>query len=219
MYIEYYINSIDEKDIEIKSNIDQVIKYPISGILAGYSQAKFIKKNYASQRVGCLIDYPICASDPNKRQDLINDAIKIECNYICITIPFYWIVNRKYDKFREDIKKNIEICNTNNIDIRYILEYRKFDHGLLTKICEILYLNGIKIIYPSTGFFLDNLDDNVIAASYLKQKTGINTIINGNVWTNKHIETIIKTNPFGLSCNNLSTFKLLDKNLYGTEEQ
>lgn len=215
MYIEYYINSIDEKDIEIKSNIDEVIKYPISGILAPYSQAKFIKKNYPNRSVGCLIDYPISSCDPSRRLDLINDAIKIDANYICITIPFYHIINRKYDKFREDIKKNLELCNHHNIEIRYILEYRKFDHALLTKICEILILNDIKTVYPSTGFFLDNLEDNIIAASYLKQKTGINVMINGNLWTAKHTDSLIKANSFGFSCNNVTTLKLLDKNLYG----
>jgi deoxyribose-phosphate aldolase len=214
MYIEYYINSIDEKDIQIKSNIDEVIKYPISGILAPYSQAKFIKKNYPTQSVGCLIDYPISSCDPGRRSDLINDAIKIDINYVCVTVPFYYIINRKYDKFREDIKKNLELCNSHNIDIRYVLEYRKFDHALLTKICEILLVNNIKTIYPSTGFFLDNLEDNIIAASYLKQKTGISVIINGNLWTARHAESLIKANSFGFSCNNAAAFKLLDKKTY-----
>lgn len=214
MYIEYYINSIDEKDIQIKSNIDEVIKYPISGILAPYSQAKFIKKNYPVQSVGCLIDYPISSCDPSRRSDLINDAIKIDINYVCVTIPFYYIINRKYDKFREDIKKNLELCNSRNVDIRYVLEYRKFDHALLTKICEILLVNNIKTIYPSTGFFLDNLEDNIIAASYLKQKTGISVIINGNLWTARHSESLIKANSFGFSCNNAAAFKLLDKKIY-----
>ena len=46
MYIEYYINSIDQKEIDIKNTIDQVVKYPISGVLATYNEAKFIKKNF-----------------------------------------------------------------------------------------------------------------------------------------------------------------------------
>jgi len=38
MYTEYYINNIDEKDAEIKTNIDNCIKYSIGGVLAPFGQ-------------------------------------------------------------------------------------------------------------------------------------------------------------------------------------
>lgn len=207
MYIEYYSNSIDEKDIEIKNITDELVKLGINNSLNTYSSTKFLTKNYSDLNTGCLIDYPLASSDPNKRSEMINDAIKIGAKYVCITLPFYWIINRKYDKFRDDIKKNFDLCKQHNVDIRYILEYRKFDHTLLSKVCEILVLNEIKLIYPSTGLFIDNIDDNLIAASYLKQKTGIESIINGNIWTNNHVKSVIKSEHYGISCNNLSSIK------------
>jgi hypothetical protein len=39
------------------------------------------------------------------------------------------------------------------------LEYRVFDHHCLKKICEILDTFGIKKVFPSTGYFIDNLAD------------------------------------------------------------
>lgn len=207
MHIEYYFNTIDEKDIEIKNTIDHLIKFNITNILATFCISKFIIKNFSNLTTGCLIDYPLAFSDPNKRSDCIHDAINIGAKFIVITLPFYWIINRKYDKFREDIKKNYDLCKSNNVDIRYMLEYRKFDHALLAKICEILVENQISLIYPSTGFFLDNIDDNIIAASYLKQKTGINSILNGNIWTENHMKSILQTGHYGISCNNISSIK------------
>lgn len=212
MYIEYYINSIDQKEIDIKNTIDQVIKYPISGILATYNEAKFIKKNFPNINVGYFIDYPIASSDIDRRQDLINDAIQSNANYICITIPFNSIINRKYNKFRDDISKNLELAKKKNIDIRYILEYRKFDHQLLTKICEILLEKGVNTIYPSTGLFIDNIEDNIIACAYLHEKTKINTIINGNIWKSNQIDNILKIKPFGVSVCHIENLKLLFQN-------
>jgi deoxyribose-phosphate aldolase len=208
MFIEYYITNIDEKEIELKNNIEQIIQYPISGIVASHPQSKFIKKNFPNIRTGCFVDYPIANNDIDRRPDLIKDAISIECNYINITIPFYYIINRKYNKFREDIKKNLDICNSHSIELRYILEYRKFDHQLLLKVCEILLENQINTIYPSTGLFLDNIEDNTIACAYLNNKTGINTIVNGNIWKKDQITQIHKIQPYGFSTNQIETVKL-----------
>lgn len=217
MYIEYYINSIDEKEIDIKNNIDQITNNAISGIIAPYSQAKFIKKNFNDISVGHFIDYPIASCDSDRRQDLIMDAINAGASYISVSAPFYQIVNRKYNKFRDDISKNLELCSKHNIELRYILEYRKFDHQLLSKICEILLEKGIKTIYPSSGLFLDNIDDNIIACAYLHEKTGINTIVNGNIWKKNQIENILKIKPYGISLCHIENLKLLFSLLFGVE--
>lgn len=217
MYVEYYINAIDEKEIDIKNNIDQICKYPISNILSPHSQCKFIRKNFPDIKTGCFVDYPLSSSDNERRQDLIMDAINIGINNIAITAPFYQIINRKYNKFRDDIAKNLELCSKHNIDLRYILEYRKFDHQLLTKICEILLEKGINIIYPSSGLFLDNIEDNIIACAYLHEKTGINTIVNGNIWKKNQIDNILKIKPYGISVCHIENLKLLSPLLFGVK--
>lgn len=208
MNIEYYINNIDEKDIDIKKNIEELkIHTSINKVIATPHYAKLIKKNFSSLIVGAFIDYPIANCDPYHRPMMIQDAIKNNIDYIAITLPFYYLVNKKYDKLREDIQKNLEVCNGK--EIRYILEYRKFDHQILAKACEILLSCDIKTIYPSTGFFLDSLEDNLLACNYLHTKTSINTIINGNAWTQKHIKQIMKSDVHGFSCNNIVTLKLI----------
>jgi deoxyribose-phosphate aldolase len=214
MYIEYYINSIDEKEEDIKQNISKVLTYPVSSVLANHSIARLIKKNFLHTKIGCFIDYPIAASDFDSRQQQIIDAINIGANYVAITIPFFQIVNRKYAKFRDDIRKNLDICQKYQIDIRYILEYRKFDHQLLAKVCEILMENTINIVYPSSGLFIDNIQDNIIASAYLHEKTGIQTIVNANIWKQSHVDSILKINPYGISLNQISNFELIDKTLY-----
>ena len=210
MYTEYYINTIDDKEIDLKNNIDIIIKQSVANVVASYDHAKFIKKNYPNLNIGCFVDYPCANGDIERRQDLINDAIKIGINYINITIPFYQVINRKYNKLKEDVKKNLDLCQKSNIDIRYMLEYRKFDHQLLCKVCDVLKDGGITTVYPSTGFFLDNIEDNIIACAYLYEKTGINTIVNGNIWQKNQVDNIYKINPYGFSSNQLNSFDLIN---------
>lgn len=206
MYIEYYINNIDDKDIDIKKQLDYIkSSCKVRNVIAPPYHAKLIKKNFATFKVGCFLDYPIAGNDPGSRVDIIRNIFKANIDYAAIVLPFYYLVNRKYDKLRDDIKKNLEASEGK--EIRYILEYRKFDHQILTKACEILMIGGISTIYASTGFFIDNLDDNIIACSYLHKKTSINTIINGNCWTDQHISQIVQSDMFGFSSNNLFALK------------
>jgi len=61
-------------------------------------------------------------------------------------MPQVLAANRKYDKIRDDIKSIVEIAQTYNASVRYILEYRKFDHFCLKKACEIFENMGIKYV-------------------------------------------------------------------------
>lgn len=210
MKIEYYINSIDDKDIDIKENIDKAVQFNIDSLLCSIHNIRLVKKNF-NINCGVFIDYPLSFNDFNYRKDSIANAIDCGANFVAITTPFQLIINRKYTKFREDIVNNLTLCKNHNIDIRYILEYRKFDHTLLQKVCDILKECGIERVYPSTGLFMDNIEDNIIACSYLKQKTGIDTIINGNIWNKSHIGSIQKNKPSMVSTNQIESLYLLQK--------
>jgi len=209
MYIEYYINSVDDKYIEIKDNIDILSKNAyIKNMVSTPFYAKLLKKNFTKINVGAFLDYPISSCDPKFRSQMVTDCAESNIDFLCITLPFYLLVNRKYDQIREDIKKNID--SANGKELRYILEYRKFDHQILTKICEILVSSGIKTIYPSSGFFIDNLDDNIIASTFLHNKTSIKTIINGNAWTNAHFKQVLSSGMYGFSSNSITTLQSLN---------
>lgn len=214
MYIEYFFNSIEDNENEIRLTMDKLNHYPIHNILTLYSNLKFFKKNFPKYNYGCFIDYPISTYEFSKRHELIIDAIDIGARFICITVPFSSIINRKYSKFKEDIEKNKDICLSKNIELRYILEYRKFDHNILSKICNILVSNNINIAYPSTGFFIDNADDNIIASTFLKTKTNINMIINANIWTDKQVQNIINSEPYGISVNQILALEMVLKYLH-----
>jgi hypothetical protein len=75
---------------------------------------------------------------------------------------------------------------------------------------QILLEFGISECFPSTGYLLDDINDNMIAAAMINKKTEkINIIINGNIWNQKQAETICKSSVYGIRVNSVNAVSLL----------
>lgn len=211
MQIDYQIADIDITDAEVKELVKEIVSlHGVSSITAPYYLIKVIKGIVESKQIpiSCSIDYPLGISDSKTRLTAIDQAAKIGANFVDIVMPQNLASNRKYDKIREDLKSTTELCKTHNIEPRYLLEYRVFDHHCLKKICEILDDFNVKQIFPSTGFFIDNLADNIIAASFLHQNSkNLEIFCSGNLWSDKHFDLINKANIFGIRINSIHTLK------------
>jgi deoxyribose-phosphate aldolase len=214
MYTEYtcYDPSINEE--EVKKNIMEAVKLSPDCISVHPYSIPYIK-NLIPDTVflSCVVDYPMGLSDINTRNSVVEQISKNQhVSMIDISMPSKLIVNRKYDKFREDIRSNLEICNNNNCMLRYLLEYRTFSHEILAKVCQILVSFGVEYVMPSSGFMLDDINDNIIAAKYLMSKSKIKVICNGNVWTEKQVQNVIKSGVYGLRVSSIPALEILAKN-------
>lgn len=210
MYIDFAIINTDINDAEAKSILVEACKFPINSITAPFYLAKIFKNLIPSPSttLSCLIDYPLGISDSKTRRFSIEQVQKIGINCVDIAMPQNLATNRKYDKIRDDIKYTQEFCIEHKIQTRYILEYRVFDHHCLKKICEILESFSINFIFPSSGFFIDNLADNILASIFLHQNSkDLNIICTGNAWTNKHFETMKKSGLFGFRTTSLHSLE------------
>lgn len=206
MLIEFYLNNF-YTDQEAKDLFRQIKNdYRIDSILVNQHHYRLAKYCFASQKINIYIDYPLGMSTSYIRLKNI-EIISGQSGIVSIQAPSYMLVNRKYDPIRREIQeiKNILPQDT---EIRYILDYRKFNHNILHKFCSILKENNIDIIYPSSGFFLDNIYDNIVASKYLEQKSSISSIFNGNIWTKDHIELIIKSKLYGISLEHIHSLNL-----------
>lgn len=194
--IEYasYDYAINEN--ETQENIIQAIKLGANSIsVLPYSLTtiknipQIIEKNI---KVSCALDFPYGVSDNKSRIFMASQIIKAknDINYLDIMMPTKIITNRKYDKFREEVKNLIETCFAHNIKIRYILEYRTFSHEVIAKVCEIMTDFGLDTVFPSSGIMIDNVDDNLIACNFLSTKTKIKPIFTGGAYQAKHIQSI-----------------------------
>lgn len=51
-----------------------------------------------------------------------------------------------------------------------MLEYRIYSYELLYKIAQILLDHGVTTILPSTGYLLDDINDNILACVLIHKK-------------------------------------------------
>lgn len=200
MYIDFAIIDTDTAENSAKDTIKYLIDNSlVNSITVPYYFSKLVKPYLATGLdFSCFIDFPLGISDSKTRITAADQAIKSGFNTIDISMPQNLAANRKYDKIRDDIKSISDLKINDNISIRYMLEYRKFDHYCLKKICEIFDNLGIRYIFPSTGYFIDNLADNILASIFLYNNSkDLKIICTGNMWQDKHFETIIKSGLFG----------------------
>lgn len=209
MYIDFAINDTEINEAEAKQLAIEVSKFPINSITVPHYLIKSVRSLITTNiNISCFIDYPLGVSDQKTRRFAVEQAQKNGASSVDIAMPQNLAANRKYDKIREDIKNIYEFCNENNVQIKYILEYRVFDHHCLKKICEIFDDFNINYVYPSTGFFLDNLADNILASIFLHQNSkNLNVISTGNIWSEKHFETIKKSGLFGFRTNSIHSLR------------
>ena len=209
-YTEYLLYNLDYSDEETKKSIQEAIKYSVDCISVPFAYTKYCKllTKDTPIKIANIIDYPLGLLDTQSRAIAISNAIDNGADKICVVLQNNYLNLKKYDKIRYDIKTNQEICSKSNIPINYYLEYRIFTHQSLIKACNILMEMSIDTIYISSGYMLDNIEDNIIASVLLKEKTGINTIFSTNIWTKKHIELLTKNKIDHIRFSNINSLAL-----------
>lgn len=193
-YIEYALYDLDFNEDEIKNSVEAAIELGVDCISVPFFLTKFCKnltKNTKTS-ISNAIDYPLGISDIKSRNNAIVNAIENGAEKIEIVIQNSYLSCKKYDKLRQDIKSNYDICFSKNIPIYYYLEYRVFTHQSLIKACNLLLEIPINNVYVSSGYMLDNVEDNMIATMLLQEKTNIKPIFTTDIWTKKHVELLIK---------------------------
>ena len=215
MHLEYSYYDITLKDSELIDHINKIIKFDpqaISVLPPHVKKLKSVLSSNTSIKISTPIDFPLGILDLQSRLSIAEACIKNGASILDIVCPAYLLCNRKYDKFREDIKIMQELCFNNNIEIRYILEYRQFSYELLYKIAQILYDSHIKTIYPASGYFLDDISDNILASALISKKVpNINIVCNGNIWNDSQVKVAKNSKIYGLRVNSLNALELMTK--------
>lgn len=210
MYTDYSIIDTDISESDARNNIKHVIDSGlVNSITAPFYFIKLLKPHvHTGLDLSCLIDYPLGVSDNKTRPMAITQAIKAGFNTVDIAMPQNLVSNRKYDKIRDDIQSAKDIKGDSKTNIRYILEYRKFDHHCLKKICEILEDFDIHYILPSSGYFIDNIADNILASIFLyKNSKDLKVICTGNCWKDAHFDSVINSGLFGFRTSSIQALE------------
>jgi deoxyribose-phosphate aldolase len=212
MLLEYSYYDTASNDTEIQKNLTEALKQNIQTISVLPPYARLVKSMVADTiKVSCPIDYPMGLLDIKSRLSVVDFCLKNNVDIIEAVCPAQLLCNRKYEKFRDDIKQLTSLCSVSNVELRYVLEYRQYSYELLYKIAQILYDFNIKTIYPSTGYSLDDIGDNIIASALINKKVpNINIICNGNLWNSNHLKMIKNNQLYGLRTNSLNGLQLIN---------
>jgi len=207
--LEYINTSYELTETSLLIDLKQIQNIPeITTVVLPHYFVKYARGALGYEKnISCLIDYPMGMSDIKNRAQLSSYATKNLANCIDIVVPSHYLTNRKYNKIREDICQQKEICK----NVRYIFEYRSYDHQYLKKMGQILLENGLDTVCVSTGQSLDVLSDSLIASQFLLSEIpGIKTIINSNFWNTRHFDLLFKiTQNSSIRSSSLFTIKSL----------
>lgn len=214
MIIEYALHDLTENDLNTRQQIDKALNFSINSISVYLPHLKIAKQAIDSSRVdipiNISIDHPFGQTDTDFREIVVKKAIDAGAKIITMSCQWYYAVNRKYDKIRKDAESILELCKKNKVELRYTLEYRAFSYPLMQKISQILLEKEIYTVYVSSGQYLDNIYDNLLASAMINKKVpDINIICNGNFWTNEHIELLHKSDVYGQTAKSIHSLELL----------
>jgi deoxyribose-phosphate aldolase len=215
MEIEYSYYDIASNDEEIKTNLIKAVSYPIVGVSVLPHFLKCAKMVVPKNiKLSTPIDYPMGLLDLKSRLSAVEYSIKNGANTIELVAPSHALCNRKYDRIRDDIRANLDLCMQYSVELRYMVDYRVFSYDTLYKIAQIFISSGIATIYPSTSNFLDDINDNIIASALINKKVSqIKIICTGNLWNIDQAKTVKKANLYGIKVNSINALDLLTKNL------
>lgn len=208
-YIEYALYDLDYNEEEIKHSIENAVLLGVDCISVPFALTKACKSLTKDTNIiiSNPIDYPLGILDTKTRNNAIINAINNGAEKIEIVIQNNYLNYKKYDKIKADMASNYEICQKYNIPLSYMLEYRVFTHQSLIKACNMMLEIPLSTVYVSSGYMLDNVEDNIVAVVLLNQKTNINTIFSGSIWNKKQTELLNKNNIKSLRLNTINSIR------------
>jgi len=195
---------------EFKELIQEIESLQISKISVLPCHISFLKKNLKSScKISSLIDFPFGVMSTNERALVVNNSIKNGASSIDILCPSYMVVNRSYTYLKKDIEKIYELCVSKKVDLSYILEYRSFTYDSLYKLSKILLASGIKNIYISTGYKIDDIYDHLIAMAMIQKNVPeMHIIPNCNIFNTRHKNMLEMAEIDHIRVNSINSAKL-----------
>jgi len=198
-YHEINLYAKDKSEKEILQDAFQAIEADVDGISTNIVHLPAIKDIIPqSKTLSCPIDYPNGLNDTSMRQHSVITAIRKGANTIDLVVNSVFVVDKKEAKLVEDVGAIVQICKKSAATLRVMLDYRLFEPKVFMRTAKLLVDCGVDYFYPSTGHFLDNYIDNLLAAQEIQKKHKVMVIANGNIWHETQYDNIHDSGIFGI---------------------
>jgi deoxyribose-phosphate aldolase len=192
---------------EILQDIFTAIDKNIDGISVYSYYLKFIKKYLPEHLlVSSPVDYPLGFSELKVRQHAVISNISAGANAIDLQINNIYLLN-DIKLFKKDLTAIKKICDEHGAKLRLYYEYRQdFTTEYFTKLKGILKEVDITCVFPSTGLYIDDYLDNIIACRAFMADSNIQTISTANIFNPHQYSMIKEAGIFGIKFNKIQSY-------------
>lgn len=200
MYKELSLYDVNLTDKEAQRYLFDAVSHRFNGVVSPVYFLPLIKDVIPEGMVlACPVNYPDGTDDFSILQHSIITAIRKGANSIDLVLNSHHVINNRLDNLLTEIPVYLKICKEHNVTLRVMLEYRLYDSETVLKIVDILVDMNIEYIFPSTGHFSDDIQDNIITCKLISNKYPfLNIISTAQVWTRHQYNMILESKVFGL---------------------
>ena len=201
MYYEY-CNYNSQKILNTKDEMKKVfnmIDRGLNGFCTDVFQmreiAQFLPEGFV---LAGSIDYPLGKSDRKIRQHEAITLLKSGANAIDLMCHRHYLMHSDWVPLKVDIECIREICKDYNATLRMIINWQDDRNAeVVVQIVKLLRDYGIDFLIPSPAYHNDDFTDNLIMSHVIQADTGVQTICNGYLYLDKHLEQLGKADVFG----------------------
>lgn len=161
--------------------------------------------------LSCPVDLGFGYMDSSLRNHAVISAIRRGATNIDLTASSRFLAEEDYHNLYHETKSNFDICLDNKVDMRIQVDYMQFSETVITRLAELSMNLGITTIVIGTLEKVNDIVDNVILCRFLKERTGINTILTCNPWLQKDLSMITASEIYGIKIGEFSFLSLFRK--------
>lgn len=149
--------------------------------------------------LACPVNYPDGNGDFQLIQHAIIAAQRKGANAIDLVLNPHYVTNYKLELILEEVACYNRICKDYDMTLRVMLDYRLFDTRQFIQTIDLLVDIDIDYIFPSTGNFADDIDDNLtMCGLILKKYPFLSVISTAPVRTKEQYEKFANIGVFGM---------------------
>lgn len=192
----------------VVKNVFEAIKLGAHGISVPQALLRYVS-TYIPHGItlSCPIDYPHGLSDTKTRNHSILTAIHHKVNAIDLVVNMAYLINDRIIEFTSDLASAKVICDSNNVTLRIMLDYRNIDEGLFSEMCIALTTLNIEYAFASPGNSAEDYEENILMCYKMQNDFNINAIATGSIYLPEHYNVAKESKIFGVRWTRLGQMK------------
>ena len=200
MYREYC--NYNQSLINVKTEIPKLFNIVDSGVIDGVAVPLYFLKEIFSylppgMTIACPVGYPFGTTSPKIKLHESLGAIRSGATAIDLVFNPFFLQEKKYKQFFEEIETHKKICEEYGSTLRLVLDHNIIGLNKTLKLSRLLRQIEIDFLIPSISYHHDDIYDNILLCHFIEEETQISTIFSGYAWLPKHYKAIMETDIFG----------------------